>query len=94
MVTSEEGVWVREERKRQSRRIGKLPKGARFQEVERARTCIRFKKLSGDGPEEGFLWYYQGGKKAAERVTPLKISKSERRSPRLSLGQFQVCLNV
>lgn len=34
--------------------------GARFQEVERARSCIRFKKIEGSGPDEGFVWYYKG----------------------------------
>ncbi|CAJ1401902.1 unnamed protein product [Effrenium voratum] len=79
VVTSEEGLWVREENQRASKRIGKLEKGARFQEVERARSCIRFKKLEGSGPEEGFVWYYKGGKKTAERVTPMTITKFERK---------------
>ena len=102
VVTAEEGIWVREERKRQSRRIGKLKKGrvlgrvtwenlgicdldnlylcgedelmnitvilfvtgTRFQEVERARSCIRFKKIEGSGPEEGYVWYYAGNNSA------------------------------
>ena len=34
--------------------------GTRFQEVERARHCIKFKKIEGDGPDEGFVWYYKG----------------------------------
>ncbi|CAJ1332561.1 unnamed protein product [Effrenium voratum] len=79
VVASEEGLWVREENQRASKRIGKLEKGARFQEVERARSCIRFKKLEGSGPEEGFVWYYKGGKKTAERVTPMTITKFERK---------------
>lgn len=77
VVTAEEGIFVREENKRQSKRIGKLEKGARFQEVERARSCIRFKKIEGSGPDEGFVWYYKGGKKTAARETPLSIQKTE-----------------
>ena len=99
VVIAEDGIAVRDERKRQSRRIGKLGKGragllekpvrlyvgysvnlytfarlsrflnivsfcwkagTRFQEVERARHCIKFKKIQGDGPDEGFVWYYKG----------------------------------
>lgn len=77
VVTAEEGIWVRGERQRQSRRIGKLEKGTRFQEVERARSCIRFKKIEGNGPDEGYVWYYRGGQKTAARVTPQRITKSE-----------------
>eukprot|EP00435_Cladocopium_sp_Y103_P013571 s4711_g3.t1 len=61
VVTAEEGIYVREENKRQSRRVGRLQKGARFQEVERARNCIRFKKIEGSGPDEGFVWRKEDG---------------------------------
>jgi len=79
VVIAEDGIAVRDERKRQSRRIGKLGKGTRFQEVERARHCIKFKKIQGDGPDEGFVWYYKGGQKTASRTTPLRITKHERK---------------
>ena len=74
---------VRQANQRSSRRIGVLAKGATFVELERVGPCvsclvkrfwilkaeIKYKKIDGEGPEEGFLFYYFKGRRVAERMT-------------------------
>lgn len=47
--------------------LGELSEGATVQEVERHRQFVRFTKVSGDGPEEGWMPYYVSGKRVAKR---------------------------
>ncbi|CAK9031541.1 unnamed protein product, partial [Durusdinium trenchii] len=77
VVTAEKGIAVRGRAERCSPRLGRLRSGARFEEVERSFSWIKFKKLEGDGPDEGYLFYYEHGQRVAQRSTPLKIQKIE-----------------
>mmetsp|Transcript_37673 Transcript_37673/g.90024 ORF Transcript_37673/g.90024 Transcript_37673/m.90024 type:complete len:711 (-) Transcript_37673:121-2253(-) len=48
---------------------GRLAEGAQVQELERKRSWIRFKKIEGDGPDEGWFSYYVRGHRVATRTT-------------------------
>lgn len=75
VVTAEKGILVRGTPKRFSPRIGCLKSGSSFQEVERSSSWIKFKKLEGEGPDEGYLFYYENGHRVAKRTTPLNVQK-------------------
>ncbi|CAJ1452172.1 unnamed protein product [Effrenium voratum] len=49
-------------------RVGQLGEGAHFTETWRIGEWIQFKKIDGDGPDEGWLKYYSNGKRAAKRT--------------------------
>lgn len=76
-VAAEKGIVVRSKANRASPRLGRLKAGASFEEVERSFSWIKFKKLEGDGPDEGYLFYYENGQRVAKRTTPLQIQKTE-----------------
>ena len=76
-VTGAKGITVRSKPNRASPRLGRLKVGASFEEVERSFSWIKFKKLEGDGPDEGYLFYYENGERVAKRTTPLRIKKTE-----------------
>lgn len=65
-VTAAE-VMVSEEYGGQSK--GRLMQGATFKEVERRRYHVKFQKLEGEGPEEGWLPYFVSGKRTAKRTS-------------------------
>jgi len=44
-----------------------LQKGAKFQEVKRSRYRVKFTKIEGEGPEEGWVPYYVAGRRVAAR---------------------------
>lgn len=52
VVTAEKGAYMRQEPRRDSPRVGRLEKGAHFEEVERVGSWIKFKKIDGEGPED------------------------------------------
>lgn len=47
--------------------VGHLMQGATFKEVERKRYHVKFEKVDGEGPEAGWLPYFQKGKRLATR---------------------------
>eukprot|EP00913_Durusdinium_trenchii_P003633 g3361.t1 len=55
--------------KRRSEKLGALAWGTHFHETQRIGSWIKFKKLTGSGPETGWLSYYdgQGGERVAKR---------------------------
>ncbi|CAJ1347827.1 unnamed protein product [Effrenium voratum] len=56
-VTSSEGVLVSQDKG--GTELGTLAEGAKFEELKQEdRNWLQFKKLEGDGPEEGWLSYY------------------------------------
>ena len=75
VVTANEGVPVYAKCSKTSEKLGQLSEGANFQEVSRDGGRIQFKKISGDGPEEGWLSWYVAGKKAAKRCNNLRWFK-------------------
>ncbi|CAK9008586.1 unnamed protein product [Durusdinium trenchii] len=50
--------------------IGSLKCGATVQEVERCFSYLKFEKIDGDGPDEGWMPYYVKGKKVGQVATP------------------------
>ncbi|CAJ1328154.1 unnamed protein product [Effrenium voratum] len=66
VVTSRDAVPAFDDRKR-SKKLGALAWGCQFQETKRIGSWIRFKKLTGSGPEEGWLCYYNAGERVAKR---------------------------
>ncbi|CAK9011218.1 Calpain-15 (Small optic lobes homolog) [Durusdinium trenchii] len=68
VVTSREGLPVYSD-KRRSEKLGALAWGTHFHETQRIGSWIKFKKLTGSGPETGWLSYYdgQGGERVAKR---------------------------
>ncbi|CAJ1328670.1 unnamed protein product [Effrenium voratum] len=75
VVTANEGVAVHAECPKTSEKLGQLSQGANFQEVARDGGRIQFKKISGDGPEEGWLSWYVAGQKVAKRCSELRWFK-------------------
>lgn len=63
-----EGVMVSEEYGGQGK-LGRLLQGATVKEVERKRYYVKFQKLEGEGPAEGWFPYYVSGKRTATRTT-------------------------
>lgn len=49
--------------------LGCLGKEAVFKEAERNRYHVKFTKISGEGPDEGWLPYYVKGQRVAARIT-------------------------
>eukprot|EP00435_Cladocopium_sp_Y103_P043076 s1208_g12.t1 len=49
--------------------LGCLGKEAVFKEAERNRYHVKFSKISGEGPDEGWLPYYVKGQRVATRIT-------------------------
>ncbi|CAJ1327559.1 unnamed protein product [Effrenium voratum] len=60
------GIPVYADRRR-SQKLGVMAEGARFFEKQRVGAWIKFQKLSGDGPGEGWLMYYSRGQRLAFR---------------------------
>lgn len=72
VVTARDGLTVRSKCDMKSSKLGKLEKDAEFEELERDCYRIMFKKISGEGPAEGWISYYRAGKKGAERSTKVQ----------------------
>ncbi|CAK9008946.1 unnamed protein product [Durusdinium trenchii] len=76
-VTGSRGLIVRAGCDLQSEKLGRLSYGAVFEEVEKFGYRIHFKKLEGEGPEEGWLSCYIGGYQVAKCRSPAEWKQME-----------------
>lgn len=68
MGGSDKGVIVREGEDLKSTELGRLGKGAKAEEIEKVGDRLHYKKLSGDGPDVGWLSVKSGGKELLKLV--------------------------
>jgi len=66
-VTSDVLV-VRSDKGASSEKVGELQKGTKFEEIRRDGKFVHFRKLEGEGPEDGWVCVRVGGKKVAKSV--------------------------
>ena len=66
LVTAPEGVAVSEQYGAGTK-LGRLACRTTFKELERKRYHVKFQKIQGEGPAEGWLSYFASGKRTAER---------------------------
>ena len=66
LVTAPEGVAVSEQYGAGTK-LGCLACRTTFKELERKRYHVKFQKIQGEGPAEGWLSYFASGKRTAER---------------------------
>jgi len=65
---SDKGIIIREGKDLKSQELGRLMKGAKVEEVERSDDRLHYNKLSGDGPDSGWVSIKTGDKELLKLV--------------------------
>lgn len=81
-VIGSRGLVVRAGCDLESEKVGRLSHGAVFEEVEKFGYRIHFKKLEGEGPDEGWLSCYISGYKVAKCRDPIQWHQKKLAIPR------------
>eukprot|EP00438_Fugacium_kawagutii_P017294 Skav213691 [mRNA] locus=scaffold491:581753:585257:- [translate_table: standard] len=71
-VTGSRGLIVRKDCDLESDKLGRLSQGAVFEELEKFGYRVHFKKLEGEGPDEGWLSCYISGHEVARCRDPIE----------------------
>eukprot|EP00930_Biecheleria_cincta_P068982 TRINITY_DN56799_c0_g1_i1.p1 TRINITY_DN56799_c0_g1~~TRINITY_DN56799_c0_g1_i1.p1 ORF type:complete len:699 (-),score=119.91 TRINITY_DN56799_c0_g1_i1:356-2452(-) len=76
-VTGSKGLVVRDGEYLSSTKIGRLASGAHFEELDKSGYRVKFRKLDGEGPDEGWLSCCVGGYRVAKCTDPVEWKRQK-----------------